>query len=96
MVAVGSLAELSELTGRDLSDLDPHRPFIDDVTFTLPGEEGTYRRVRQVIDAWYDSGLDAVRPVGRAAPQQGASSRPPTRRSSSARRSTRPAAGSTR
>jgi isoleucyl-tRNA synthetase len=56
MIAVGSLAELSELTGRDLSDLDPHRPFIDDVTFTLPGEEGTYRRVRQVIDAWYDSG----------------------------------------
>ncbi|WP_243737883.1 isoleucine--tRNA ligase [Blastococcus xanthinilyticus] len=56
MVAVGSLAELSELTGRDLSDLDPHRPFIDEVTFTRPGEEGTYRRVRQVIDAWYDSG----------------------------------------
>jgi len=56
MVAVGSLAELSELTGRDLSDLDPHRPFIDDVTFTLPGTDGTYRRVRQVIDAWYDSG----------------------------------------
>ncbi|WP_396137048.1 isoleucine--tRNA ligase [Blastococcus goldschmidtiae] len=56
MVAIGSLAELSELTGRDLSDLDPHRPFIDDVTFTRPGEEGTYRRVRQVIDAWYDSG----------------------------------------
>ncbi len=56
LVAVGSLAELSELTGRDLADLDPHRPFIDDVTFTLPGEEGTFRRVRQVIDAWYDSG----------------------------------------
>jgi isoleucyl-tRNA synthetase len=56
LVLVGSLAELSELTGRDLSDLDPHRPFIDEVTFTVPGEEGTYRRVRQVIDAWYDSG----------------------------------------
>ena len=56
MLAIGSLAELSELTGRDLADLDPHRPFIDDVTFTLPGEEGTFRRVRQVIDAWYDSG----------------------------------------
>ncbi|MGY1752698.1 isoleucine--tRNA ligase [Blastococcus sp. SYSU D01042] len=56
MVAVGSLAELSELTGRDLSDLDPHRPYIDDVTFTLPGTDGTFRRVRQVIDAWYDSG----------------------------------------
>jgi isoleucyl-tRNA synthetase len=56
VVAVGSLAELSELTGRDLSGLDPHRPFIDEVTFTLPGEEGTFRRVPQVIDAWYDSG----------------------------------------
>ncbi|MGY1813213.1 isoleucine--tRNA ligase [Blastococcus sp. SYSU D00820] len=56
MVVVGSLAELSELTGRDLSGLDPHRPFIDEVTFTRPGEEGTYRRVPQVIDAWYDSG----------------------------------------
>ncbi|SEO97197.1 isoleucine--tRNA ligase [Trujillonella endophytica] len=56
VVAVGSLAELSELCGRDVSDIDPHRPFIDDVTFTLPGEEGTFRRVPQVIDAWYDSG----------------------------------------
>jgi isoleucyl-tRNA synthetase len=56
LVAVGSLAELSELTGRDHTDLDPHRPFIDDVTFTLPGEAGTFRRVQQVIDAWYDSG----------------------------------------
>jgi isoleucyl-tRNA synthetase len=56
MIVVGSLAELSGLTGTDLSELDPHRPFIDDVTFTVPGEEGTYRRVRQVIDAWYDSG----------------------------------------
>jgi isoleucyl-tRNA synthetase len=56
MVAVGSLAELSELAGRDLADLDPHRPYIDEVTFTRPGEEGTYRRVPQVIDAWYDSG----------------------------------------
>ncbi|WP_029433687.1 isoleucine--tRNA ligase [Blastococcus sp. URHD0036] len=56
VVAVGSLAELSELTGRDLSDLDPHRPFIDEITFTLDGEEGTFRRVPQVIDAWYDSG----------------------------------------
>jgi len=56
MVVIGSLAELSQLTGTDLSELDPHRPFIDEVTFTVPGEEGTYRRVRQVIDAWYDSG----------------------------------------
>ncbi len=54
LVCVGSLAELHELSGVELDD--PHRPFVDDVTFTLPGEEGTYRRVPQVIDAWFDSG----------------------------------------
>jgi isoleucyl-tRNA synthetase len=54
VVCVGSLAELRELSGVDLDD--PHRPFVDDVTFTRPGEEGTYRRVPQVIDAWFDSG----------------------------------------
>ena len=54
MICVGSLAELEELSGVQLDD--PHRPFVDDVTFTRPGEEGTYRRVPQVIDAWFDSG----------------------------------------
>ncbi len=54
MVCVGSLTELHELSGVELTD--PHRPFVDDVTFTLPGEDGTYRRVPQVIDAWFDSG----------------------------------------
>jgi isoleucyl-tRNA synthetase len=33
-----------------------HKPWIDKVTFTLPGEEGTYRRVPEVIDCWFDSG----------------------------------------
>ena len=47
---------MRELTGRDLADLDPHRPYVDEVTFTKPGEEGTYRRVGPVIDAWFDSG----------------------------------------
>ncbi len=55
---VGSLAELSELTGADQSQLDPHRPFVDAVTFDCPhdgcGEEA--RRVPEVIDAWFDSG----------------------------------------
>ncbi|TDT29838.1 isoleucine--tRNA ligase [Naumannella halotolerans] len=56
LVAVGSLAELSELSGRDLSELDPHRPFVDDITFSIEGEDGTYVRVPEVIDAWFDSG----------------------------------------
>jgi isoleucyl-tRNA synthetase len=54
LICVASLAELHELSGVELDD--PHRPFVDDVTFTLPGEDGTYRRVPQVIDAWFDSG----------------------------------------
>ncbi len=54
MVCVGSLAELHELSGVALAD--PHRPYVDEVTFRLPGEDGTYRRVPQVIDAWFDSG----------------------------------------
>ncbi len=54
LICIGSLAELGELTGRDLSDLDPHRPFIDDVEIVRDG--ATYRRVPEVIDAWFDSG----------------------------------------
>ncbi|MFF3867608.1 isoleucine--tRNA ligase [Micromonospora sp. NPDC001898] len=55
LTCVGSLAELSELTGSDVTGLDPHRPFIDDVTFTCHCGT-TARRVPEVIDAWYDSG----------------------------------------
>jgi isoleucyl-tRNA synthetase len=53
---VGSLAELSELAGRDLNDLDPHRPYVDEVTITCRECGGQARRVPEVIDAWYDSG----------------------------------------
>ncbi|MGZ8607199.1 MAG: isoleucine--tRNA ligase [Actinomycetota bacterium] len=54
--AVGSLAELSERAGRDVSDIDPHRPAIDEVSFACPkcGQDAT--RVPEVIDTWYDSG----------------------------------------
>lgn len=54
--AVGSLAQLSELTGRDQSGLDPHRPFVDEVTFACPHCHKTATRVSEVIDAWFDSG----------------------------------------
>jgi isoleucyl-tRNA synthetase len=56
LTCVGSLAELGELAGTDLSTLDPHRPFVDEVTFGCPGCGGTATRVPEVIDAWYDSG----------------------------------------
>jgi isoleucyl-tRNA synthetase len=58
LTCVGSLTELTELTGTDQSGLDPHRPYIDEVTFACPqdGCGATATRVPEVIDAWYDSG----------------------------------------
>ncbi|MGK5499002.1 isoleucine--tRNA ligase [Streptomyces sp. URMC 125] len=58
LTCVGSLAELTELTGTDQSGLDPHRPYIDAVTFPCTAEGCALEAVRvpEVIDAWYDSG----------------------------------------
>jgi isoleucyl-tRNA synthetase len=56
LTCIGSLAELGALAGQDLSALDPHRPFVDDVTFPCPECAKTSTRVPEVIDAWYDSG----------------------------------------
>ncbi|MBK3587237.1 isoleucine--tRNA ligase [Streptomyces sp. MBT57] len=58
LTCVGSRAELTELTGTDQSSLDPHRPFIDEITFTCTHENCQLEayRVPEVIDAWYDSG----------------------------------------
>jgi isoleucyl-tRNA synthetase len=53
-LAIGSVAELEELTGRDLSELDLHRPAVDEITFEKGGK--TFSRVPEVIDCWFDSG----------------------------------------
>jgi isoleucyl-tRNA synthetase len=53
---VDSLKELGELAGRELSNLDPHRPFVDDITFACAECSQTMTRVPEVIDCWYDSG----------------------------------------
>jgi len=55
-ICVGSLAELSKLSGTELSKLDPHRPFVDDIKFKCNQCSSTMQRVAEVIDCWYDSG----------------------------------------
>lgn len=57
-VCVGSLAELSQKVGRDVTGVDPHRPYVDDITWeeTVNGKKVTMRRVPEVIDVWFDSG----------------------------------------
>ncbi|GLX92745.1 isoleucine--tRNA ligase [Herbidospora sp. NBRC 101105] len=56
VTCVGSLKELGEKAGQDLSALDPHRPYVDDVVFPCGDCGGEARRVPDVIDVWYDSG----------------------------------------
>ena len=55
---VGSYEELGTLAGGLLDGFEPHRPFIDEVTFgcTAEGCAGTMRRTPEVIDVWFDSG----------------------------------------
>jgi isoleucyl-tRNA synthetase len=56
VTCVGSLAELGGLAMRDMSGLDPHRPYVDDVTFGCPACGLDATRVPEVIDVWFDSG----------------------------------------
>ena len=54
LVCIGSRPELRQYTGTDLDDL--HREFVDSQTFQLENEDGTYRRVSEVLDCWFESG----------------------------------------
>lgn len=56
LICIGSIAELSERANIELSALDPHRPFVDDITFPCPDCNEVATRVPEVIDCWYDSG----------------------------------------
>ncbi len=53
---IGSLSELAALSGQDVAATDPHRPFVDEITFPCPECSQTMNRVSEVIDCWYDSG----------------------------------------
>jgi isoleucyl-tRNA synthetase len=54
--AIGSVDELSQLSGRDLSTLDLHRPHVDHVHFACQKCGGKMTRVPELIDVWFDSG----------------------------------------
>ena len=55
-VCIGSLKELGEYAGVELSSLDPHRPYVDDITWSCSECGNQMVRVSDVIDCWYDSG----------------------------------------
>jgi isoleucyl-tRNA synthetase len=54
MICMGSVKELEELTHTKITDL--HRDHVDDLTFSLKGEAGIYRRIPEVFDCWFESG----------------------------------------
>ncbi|MCB9824090.1 isoleucine--tRNA ligase [Candidatus Nomurabacteria bacterium] len=51
---IGSFQELEELSGVKLED--PHKPYVDEVTWDDKSSGGTFRRVPDVVDVWFDSG----------------------------------------
>lgn len=53
---IGSFKELEEKVGYLNEDFDPHRPYIDELTWVCDQCDGTMRRTPAVIDAWFDSG----------------------------------------
>ena len=57
---VGSIAELSENTGRVLEGIELHRPYVDEVHWTCRECGGQMTRVPDLIDVWFDSGAMPV------------------------------------
>jgi len=55
-VVVDSVASLRALNPAVPEDLDPHRPVVDEVVVPCPECGGEARRVKDVIDCWFDSG----------------------------------------
>ncbi len=53
---IGSVANLSEKAGQDLTDLDLHRPHVDAITWVCSECGGKMVRVPDLIDVWFDSG----------------------------------------
>jgi isoleucyl-tRNA synthetase len=61
MTCIGSVEELSKESGKDQRNLDLHRPYVDEVTWSCKTcGKGTMRRVPELIDVWFDSGAMPV------------------------------------
>ncbi len=53
-ICIGSIEELKKYTGNEVTDL--HRESVDNLDFTVEGEPGTYKRITEVLDCWFESG----------------------------------------
>ncbi|MFO7794062.1 MAG: isoleucine--tRNA ligase [Candidatus Nanohaloarchaea archaeon] len=56
IVVIGSFEELEEKVGELPEDFDPHKHVVDELTWE--GENGgTFRRIPDIFDVWFDSGI---------------------------------------
>ncbi|MDD3818514.1 MAG: isoleucine--tRNA ligase [Actinomycetota bacterium] len=55
-ICIGSIKELKEKAANMPSELDLHRPYVDDIIIKCPECGSEMRRVPEVIDVWFDSG----------------------------------------
>ena len=53
---IGSRQELREMATTPVGDIELHRPYVDQIEITCPECGKPMRRVKEVIDCWYDSG----------------------------------------
>ncbi len=54
MFVAGSFAEIEEKSGVKIDD--PHKPYVDSITWEDKTNGGPFKRIPDVLDAWYDSG----------------------------------------
>lgn len=53
-LCIGSIEELKKYTGVEVDDL--HREVVDELSFSVEGEKGSYKRIPEVFDCWFESG----------------------------------------
>jgi len=51
-----SIDELKKLSTKPLTDIELHKPLVDEISLHCPSCNGTMHRTPEVIDVWFDSG----------------------------------------
>lgn len=69
LVVIGSLQELTKASSASLAEIDLHRPQVDEVVMSCQKCKGEMRRVPDVLDVWFDSGICSWASLGY--PKQG-------------------------
>ena len=53
-ICIGSIADLKKYSGIEVDDL--HRESVDQIEFKVDGKPGTFKRITEVLDCWFESG----------------------------------------